>query len=208
MTAGTQKEFQHPFVIRLTHWINFLALGLMVFSGLRIYNASPLFSFAFPEYLTMGGWLAGARQLHFFAMWVFVLNGSFYFLYNVISHHGRKTTLFRGSDIRGIFPMILYYLRVRKEHPPQEKYNALQKLAYTLIPLVAFGAMLSGVAIYWPVQWGFLTRMLGGYDYARGWHFLFMAALVLFFFGHIVMVVIAGWHNFLSMFTGWKKKPG
>jgi len=207
MTVATQKEFQHPFVIRLTHWINFLALGLMVFSGLRIYNASPLFSFAFPEYLTMGGWLAGARQIHFFAMWVFVLNGSFYFLYNILSRHGRKTTLFRGSDVRGIFPMILYYLRVRKQHPPQEKYNPLQKLAYTLIPFVALGAILSGIAIYWPVQWGFFTKLLGGYDYARGWHFFFMAALVLFFFGHILMVIIAGWSNFFSMITGWKKNP-
>jgi thiosulfate reductase cytochrome b subunit len=199
------KEFHHPFIIRATHWINFVALGIMVSSGLRIYNASPIFSFKIPADLTLGGWLGGARQWHFFAMWLFVLNGMIYVFYNIISSHGRRTTLFNSSDVGGVLPMILYYLRIRKDHPPQKKYNALQKLAYTVIPLLALGAIITGVAIYWPVQWSGITKFFGGYDTARVWHFLFMAGLVGFFFSHIVMVAIAGWANFWSMITGWKK---
>ena len=205
MPRTVYKEFHHPVVIRLTHWINFIALGIMVLSGLRIYNASPVFAFKIPEDLTLGGWLAGARQWHFFAMWILVVNGIVYILYNIISKHGRTTTLFRISDAGGIVPMIQYYLRLRKEHPPQKKYNALQKLAYTVIPLVACGTVLTGIGIYWPVQWAAVTKFFGGYDIARVWHFVFMAMLVLFFFGHIVMVALAGWNNFVSMISGWRK---
>lgn len=201
------KEFHHPLIIRLTHWINAVALLVMITSGLRIYNASPLFGFFFPRNLTLGGWLGGARQFHFFAMWVFAANGIIYILYNTISRHGRKTTLFNGGDISGILPMIKYYLRIRKDHPPQKKYNPLQKLAYTSIPLAGLGSIVSGIAIYWPVQFSSITAMLGGYEYARGWHFIFTAAFVFFIAGHLVMVAIAGWQNFLSMITGWRKFP-
>lgn len=200
-----QKEYQHPFFIRASHWINFLALAMMVASGLRIYNASPIWGFTIPADFTLGGWLAGARQWHFFAMWILVANGTIYVLYNLLTRHGRRTTLFGRPDVRGILPMILYYLRTRKKHPESGKYNALQKLAYTLVPLVALIALLSGLAIYWPVQLRVIAGLFGGYDAARVWHFLVMAALVLFFIGHLFMVALAGWNNFLSMITGWKK---
>jgi thiosulfate reductase cytochrome b subunit len=201
----TSREYQHPFIIRVTHWLNFPALGIMVLSGLRIYNASPIWGFHIPAALTFGGWLAGARQWHFFAMWILTANGILWVVYNIVSRHGRKTTLFSKSDLGGILPMILYYLRIRKEHPPVKKYNALQKLAYSTVPLAAAGAVASGIAIYWPVQFSPVASIFGGYDTARVWHFIFMAALVLFFGGHILMVVIAGWSNFVSMISGWKK---
>ena len=200
-----KREYEHPLIIRVTHWVNFIALGIMVTSGLRIYNASPVFQFKIPEMFTLGGWLAGARQWHFFAMWLFVVNGAIWILYNIFSKHGRMTTLFGKSDIRGVLPMIKYYFRIQKQHPFFKKYNSLQKLAYTSIPLAGLGAILTGIAIYWPVQFSWITSLFGNYDVARTWHFLFMAALVLFFVGHIIMVVIAGWSNFFSMITGWKK---
>ncbi len=205
-----RKEFQHPFIIRCTHWVNVIALAIMVTSGLRIYNASPIWSFQIPAAFTFGGWLAGARQWHFFAMWLFAVNGVVWILYNIISKHGRMTTLFRTQDFSGLGPMILYYLRIQKVHPPVKKYNALQKLAYTTIPLAALGVILSGVAIYWPVQFQFVTRLFGSYDVARVWHFVCMSVLVLFFVGHLFMVVVSGWSNFLSIITGWKKaaEPG
>jgi thiosulfate reductase cytochrome b subunit len=205
MKKTYKKEFHHPFIIRLTHWINALSLGLMITSGLRIYNASPLFGFYFPDNLTLGGWLGGARQWHFFAMWIFVFNGLIYIFYNILSRHGRNTTLFRWKDISGIIPMIKYYLRIRKDHPPQKKYNSLQKLAYTFIPLAGLGSILTGMAIYWPVQLSFLTSLFGNYNTARVYHFVFTTAFVLFIIGHLLMVAIAGWYNFLSMITGWKK---
>ena len=200
------REYQHPFIIRFTHWLNFVALGIMVTSGLRIYNASPVFEFKIPSVLTLGGWLAGARQWHFFAMWLFLVNGMIWLLYNIMSKHGRQTTIFSINDINGVLPIIKYYLRVQKEHPPSIKYNSLQKAAYTTIPVAALGAILTGIAIYWPVQFKWITSLFGNYDSARAWHFMFMAVLVLFFFGHLFMVTISGWANFLSMITGWKNK--
>jgi Ni/Fe-hydrogenase b-type cytochrome subunit len=207
MKSGLQKEYHHPVFIRITHWVNAVALLIMVTSGWRIYNASPLFGFSFPDSITFGGWLAGARMWHFFGMWVFAINGVVYVLYNILTRHGRRTTIFRKSDVSGVLPMILYYLRIRKEHPPQKKYNALQKLAYTVVPLLALGGILSGIAIYWPVQFSGVTSLFGGYETARLWHFICMSALVLFFAGHLLMVAIAGWDNFLSMITGWRKVP-
>ncbi len=199
------REYHHPLIIRLTHWINFLALGIMVASGLRIYNASPIWDFIIPRNFTLGGWLAGARMWHFFGMWLFFINGAVWFLYTVLSRHGWRTTIFQKADVPGLLPMIRYYLRMRKEHPPVRKYNALQKLAYTGIPFVALGSVLSGMALYWPVQFSRIAWIFGGYDTARIWHFIFMAALVSFFAGHIVMVLIAGWWNFVSIITGWKR---
>ncbi|MBI5473773.1 MAG: cytochrome b/b6 domain-containing protein [Ignavibacteriae bacterium] len=203
--ARREKNYQHPLIVRVTHWMNFIALGIMVTSGLRIYNASPIWEFRIPENLTLGGWLAGARMWHFFGMWLFVLNGIIWVTYNVASKHGRNTTLFRSSDRLGIVPMIKYYLRLSKHHPPTTKYNSLQKLTYTLIPLLALGSVLSGIAIYWPVQFSLIAASFGGYDTARIWHFVFTAAFVLFFFGHLFLVAISGWSNFVSMITGWKR---
>ncbi len=203
----SEKEYQHPLLIRITHWLNAAALFIMISSGFRIYNASPLFNFTIPSVFTLGGWLAGARQWHFFAMWIFVFNGVMYVLYNITTRHGRRTTLFNKSDLSGVFPMIQYYLRIRKEHPPQKKYNALQKLAYTVVPLLALGSVLTGIGIYWPVQFSRFTALFGGYESTRVWHFLFTTALALFTLGHFFMVAIAGWDNFVSMITGWKKGP-
>jgi thiosulfate reductase cytochrome b subunit len=202
------REYLHPLIIRLTHWVNFIALGIMIASGLRIYNASPIWEFTIPASLTLGGWLGGARMWHFFGMWLFFLNGIVWVFYNILSRHGRNTTLFRTSDVGGLFPMIRYYLRVYKEHPPVRKYNALQKLTYTLMPLPGVGSVLTGIAIYWPVQFSLVTSLFGDYDSARVWHFVFTAAFVVFLFGHIFLVTISGWSNFISMITGWKRMTG
>jgi thiosulfate reductase cytochrome b subunit len=138
-------------------------------------------------------------------MWLFVINGIVWFLYNILSKHGRQTTIFSKNDVGGIVPMIKYYLRIRKEHPPIKKYNSLQKAAYTTIPFAALGVIMTGVAIYWPVQFKWITALFGNYDTARVWHFIFMAMLVLFFVGHLFMVVVSGWSNFVSIVTGWKR---
>jgi thiosulfate reductase cytochrome b subunit len=203
--ADKKKEFHHPLIIRFTHWINFVALGIMVTSGLQIYNASPILSFEFPSFMTLGGWLAGARMWHFFAMWILFLNGIIWVVYNIVTRHGRLTTIFRKEDIPGVLPMIQYYIRVRKEHPPVKKYNSLQKLAYSSVALLGIGSVMTGIAIYWPVQFGFVTAVFGGYNAARAWHFFFMLSIVFFFFGHIFMVGISGWSNFVSIITGWKR---
>ncbi len=198
-----KKVYFHPIIIRITHWVNFFALLIMVTSGLRIYNASPIFGdWTLPPIIQYGG-LAYARQWHFFAMWIFFINGTTWVLYNLLTRRGRTTTLFGRQDVKGVLPMIKYYLRIQKEHPFFRKYNALQKLAYTSVILIGLCVILTGISIYWPVQFGFVAAIFGGYDTARVLHFVFMAMLVLFFFGHLVMVTIAGWSNFLSIITGY-----
>ncbi|MEI8134659.1 MAG: cytochrome b/b6 domain-containing protein [bacterium] len=199
------KEYFHPLIVRITHWTNFVALSIMVASGLRIFNASPLFDYKFPKWILLGGWLGGARLWHFAAMWIFFMNGVIAVAFNIISKHGRNTTIFRKQDISGVLPMIKYYLRIQKDHPKYEKYNSLQKLAYTSTPFLAIGVTLSGIVMYLPVQASPLTWLLGGYEFARWLHFLFMASLVMFFLGHLFMVIISGWQNFWSMITGWKR---
>ncbi|MGA7161772.1 MAG: cytochrome b/b6 domain-containing protein [Bacteroidota bacterium] len=206
--APSNKEFHHPLLIRLTHWINFVALGIMVGSGLQIYNASPILSFSFPSIITIGGWLAGARMWHFFAMWILFTNGVVWVIYNIATRHGRRTTIFRKEDVPGVLPMIQYYLRIRKQHPRVKKYNSLQKLAYSSVAFLGVGSVVTGISIYWPVQFSIITAIFGGYDAARAWHFYFTLSFVFFFFGHIFMVIISGWSNFVSIITGWKKTVG
>jgi thiosulfate reductase cytochrome b subunit len=177
----------------------------MVMSGLQIYNASPLFAFDIPEVFTLGGWLAGARMWHFLGMWLFAVNGIVWVAYNVISRHGRTTTIVRKSDLPGILPMVKYYLRIQKVHPPVGKYNPLQKLTYTVIPILGLCSILSGIGIYLPVQFSRFSAIFGGYDQARVWHFVFTMLFLGFLAGHLVMVALAGWSNFVSMITGWKR---
>jgi thiosulfate reductase cytochrome b subunit len=206
-TGASHWYREHPFFIRVSHWINAAALGIMVTSGLRIYNASPIWEFTVPGAVTLGGWLAGARQWHFFGMWVLTINGVAYVAYNLVTRHGRETTLFGKRDVRALRPMILYYLRLRAEKPATGKYNALQKLAYTIIPLCGAGSILSGIAIYWPVQFSGVASVLGGYESARVVHFVCSTGFIFFTAGHLLMVTLAGWWNFLSMITGWKRVP-
>ncbi|MBV9772667.1 MAG: cytochrome b/b6 domain-containing protein, partial [Gemmatimonadetes bacterium] len=169
---------RHHWVVRLTHWVNVAALLVMVGSGLRIFNAYPRFarrggSFCCwpwegtgaPHWLTFGAWLGGARNWHFAAMWLLVLNGLLYL--GFIYLHGEWRTLApRRGDSRDAWQMVRFYLFLRRDHPRQGKYNALQKPAYFAMPLVGALIVLSGLSIWKPVQLGGLTALFGGYVWA------------------------------------------
>ena len=212
--AGPGGEKRHHAVVRVTHWVNAVALAVMAASGLRIFNAYPGFAprggtfccYPFegqpvPEWLTFGGWLAGARGWHFAMMWVLVVNGLVYLGWVYLHGEWRDLTPRKG-DLRDVREMIRFYLALRPDHPPQGKHNTLQKLSYFSIPVIAAVAVLSGIAIWKPVTLGWLTDLMGGYVWARYWHFLAMLGLVAFTVVHTVMVLAVDPYSMRAMITG------
>ena len=190
----------HPVVVRITHWINAFAVLLMVASGWKIYNASPLFeSFSFPEALTLGGWLAGALQWHFAAMWLLALNGLVYVVYGIVSGHFRRKLL--PISPRAVVQDVKQALRGKLAHDDLTVYNAAQRAAYLALILALALLVLSGLAIWKPVQLQELAALMGGYEGARLLHFFCMAAVVLIVIVHVVMVALVP-RTFPSMITG------
>ena len=197
--ARTQWVKVHPLVVRITHWVNAFAIFVMVASGWRIYNASPLFPFRIPNELTLGGWLAGALQWHFAAMWLLVINGVVYVTYGVVSGHFRRKLL--PITPRAIFHDVLEALRGKLAHEDLSVFNAAQRTAYLAIILCGVVLVLSGLAIWKPVQLQEITAIIGGYESARVVHFLAMALLVLIVLVHVVMVILVP-RTLPTMITG------
>lgn len=211
---------RHHWLVRLTHWANALLLVGLVASGLQIYNAYQRFgprdtpysvlnpvevvgsTAAAPEWARLGGWLAGGLNWHFALAWPFVLTGLAYLSYLLFSGEWRSL-LFRPKDVGPAMQMQLYYLRLRKEHPAQGKHNALQKLAYTSIFVLGALAVLTGFAIYKPVQLSWLTALFGGYELTRYWHFLTVWIFVAFTLLHVVLVFVVDPASIRAMITGW-----
>jgi len=190
----------HPLVVRITHWINALAILVMVASGWRIYNASPLFeSFTFPEALTLGGWLAGALQWHFAAMWLLALNGLVYVAYGIVSGHFRRKLLpiSPGAFLHDVSQA----LRGRLAHHDLSVYNAAQRAAYLVLIVALIVMILSGLAIWKPVQLQALAALMGGYEGARLLHFFAMSLVVFIVVVHVLMVVLVP-RTFPTMITG------
>jgi thiosulfate reductase cytochrome b subunit len=189
----------HPLVVRITHWVNVLAVLMMVTSGWRIYNASPLFDFTFPNGLTLGGWLAGALQWHFAAMWLLALNGLVYVAYGIVSGHFQRKLL--PVSPRAVLRDVRDALRGRLAHDDLSVYNAAQRAAYLALILLLAVLVLSGLAIWKPVQLQELAALMGGYEGARLVHFAAMAALVAIVVVHVVMVILVP-RTFPTMITG------
>jgi thiosulfate reductase cytochrome b subunit len=189
----------HPPIVRLAHWINALAILVMVASGWRIYNASPLFDFRIPNALTLGGWLAGALQWHFAAMWLLAANGVVYVLYGIASGHFKRKLL--PLTFAAVLRDVLAALRGRLAHGDLSVYNAAQRAAYVAIIVAGIVLVFSGLAIWKPVQLQALAALFGGYEGARLVHFAAMAVLVLLVLVHLVMVILVP-RTLPTMITG------
>jgi len=204
MTAETidtmpENAIIHPRWVRICHWVNALAVLVMIGSGWQIYNASPLFSFAFPGGITLGGWLAGALLWHFAGMWVFVLNGIIYVTLGIITGRFRRKLLpIRPAEVISDIGAALTF---KLAHDDLSHYNAVQKLLYSGVILAGIVIVLSGLSIWKPVQFQELTSLFGGYDTARYVHFLAMAAVVVFLVVHIALALIVP-KSLRAMITG------
>ena len=177
-----------PLWLRITHWVNVIAVVLMIMSGWRIYNASTLFDFQFAQHLTLGGWLGGALQWHFFAMWLLVGNGLVYLIFNITSK--RLFYKFFPLSPRMIARDLVKAARGKLVHDDLSQYNALQRAAYLLVLFDLLLLVLSGLVLWKSVQFGLLRELLGGYEAARYIHFFAMAFLVTFIIGHIAMALL------------------
>jgi thiosulfate reductase cytochrome b subunit len=178
----------HPLIVRVTHWVNAAAILIMVTSGWRIYNASPLFDFKVPNGFTLGGWLAGALQWHFAAMWLFVINLLVYLAYGIAS--GRFRLKFWPVTPRAVIRDSADFFRGRLSHADLSMYNAIQKTAYIGVILAMLVLIASGISIWKPVQFQEIAALMGGYEGARLVHFFAMGAVVLFVAVHIVMALL------------------
>ncbi len=212
-------EPKHPRAIRWSHWINVPVLAGMIWSGLLIYWANDvyriglgnvtLFKFfpdGFYKALHLEFRLAEGMAWHFFFMWFFAINGLLYVAYTLYSGYWRDLVPGRHT-FREAWQVLLHDLRLSKVEPPRRKFNGAQQTAYTTVILMGGGSLLTGLAIYKPVQFAWLTSLLGGYPMARWEHFWLTIGYVLFFLVHITQVIRAGWNNFRAMVMGYEVVP-
>jgi thiosulfate reductase cytochrome b subunit len=179
----------------------------MIWSGILIYWANPIY-LSPPdkvyEFFHLAYRLAEGMGWHFFLMWFFVGNGVLYLLYLMFSGEWRAICPAR-NDFKDAISVMLHDLGLRKDAPPTRgKYNAAQKIAYFFVLLMSAGSILTGLAIYKPVQLHALTLLLGGYEAARLEHFILMLGLVLFFAVHVIQVLRAGWNTLRAMVAGYE----
>ncbi len=214
--SEVKLEHKHPRAIRWFHWINFPVLTLMIWSGLLIYWAHDVYRVGigswtvfhfFPAWfydtLTVSGRLAEGMAWHFLLMWLFVINGLLYVVYTAISGEWRYLVPNRKSFGEAL-QVMLYDLHLSKVHPPPRKFNGAQQIVYSSIIVMGAGSVITGLAIYKPVQFSWLASLLGGYPAARWEHFWLAIGYVLFFFVHVGQVVKTGWNNFRAMVTGYE----
>lgn len=214
--------YKHPLAIRWLHWINFPLLAIMAWSGLLIYWANDVYRIgwgdrtilrffpdSFNQALNIPFRLAEGMSLHFTFMWLFMLNGLIYVTYLIISKEW-KHIIPRKNAFSDAWKVLLHNLRISRTSPVRNKYNAAQRLAYTVIIFLGLGLILTGFAIYKPVQLNWLCSILGGYEWARAEHFILTVLFVLFFIIHVIQVMLAGWNNFQAMVTGYESStiPG
>ena len=198
-------KLKHLVAIRWFHWINFPLLAIMVWSGAMIYWANQVYWIKFSEpvweKVNLAFRLAEGMAFHFFFMWLFAINGILYVLYTIVSGAWRELLPNRRTFIEAI-QVALHDLHLRREPPPQGKFNAAQRLAYTGIIVMGLFSLLTGLAIYKPVQFSWLTWLFGGYPMARFFHFWLTVGYVVFFVVHVGQVIKTGWNNFRAIVIG------
>jgi Ni/Fe-hydrogenase b-type cytochrome subunit len=204
-----RHRLEHPAVVRVCHWVFALSLLVLMGSGLEVLAAFPSFGeklpesdlFVPPSIVRIGGWLGGALQWHYTFAWVLAAAMLVYVAYQIVSDNGRQV-MFAPRDVRGVWPMARHYFLLGAKPPVTGTYNPLQKLAYSIALLLIVVGVVTGFALYKPVQLFWLVQAFGGFRLTRIWHFAAMCGLLAFIPGHVVMVALHGWRNFAGMWTG------
>ena len=184
----TSKQLIYPGWLRIMHWLNAIAVIVLMTSGWRIYNATSFLGFSIPNGITLGGWLGGAIQWHFAAMWILFVNGLLYLAFNLAT--GRLLRKFFPLSPKELVSDLLAALKGKLVHADPRHYNMVQRLAYLFVMLDSVLLVLSGLVLWQSVQFPLLRELLGGYEGARLVHFFAMAALAAFVAVHLVMVAL------------------
>ncbi len=190
----------HPLPLRAMHWINAIAIFIMIGSGWKIYNDDVIFGFLhFPDWLVIGKWAQYGLQWHFFGMWIFVLNGLAYLSYGIATGRFRRK-LFPIS-VRELFATIREALSFRLRHDDLTHYNAVQKILYLGVMLVGILIVISGLALWKPIQFTALAGLFGSFQTIRLVHFLCMSAIVAFILVHVTLALLVP-QSLVAMVTG------
>jgi thiosulfate reductase cytochrome b subunit len=199
----THAKKLHPAAIRIMHWTNAVAMFIMIGSGWKIYNDEVIFGWLhFPEYLTIGKWAQHGLQWHFLGMWILGLNGLAYLIYGFATGRFRRMLLpIRWSEL---LATIKDALHLRLSHADPTRYNTVQKMLYVGVICVGVLTVISGLAIWKPIQFSELLALFGSFQTARLVHFLCMSAIVLFVVVHITLALLVP-HALVSMITGGPK---
>jgi len=197
--AKPRRVTIHPLIVRLCHWINAVAMIVMILSGWAIHNADPIAPFVFPNAITLGGGLIGGLQWHFAAMWVLFVNGILYLVYGFVS--GRFARKLRPISLRDAVIDGIAALRGRLGHADLSVYNGVQRLLYAGVIALGVLVVASGLSIWKPVQFGWLTWLFGDFDVARIVHFAAMSGIVLFLLIHVAMSLLVP-RSLLAMIRG------
>jgi thiosulfate reductase cytochrome b subunit len=185
--AGRRTRPIHPLPLRLMHWLNVVAIVTLIGSGWEIYDASPFLPFTFPQWMTIGGWLGGAIAWHLAAIWLLMVNGLAYLIWGVASGHFRRKLL--PVSPRGVVHDMWQAMRFRLPHEVGV-YNSVQRLLYLGVILLGILAVLTGLAVWKPIQLWPLSDLFGGFFISRVIHFIAMAGIVLFILTHVLLVAL------------------
>lgn len=197
-----EKVYVHALFVRVFHWVNALGITLMIMSGWRIYNASPLFDFKFPSGITLGGWLGGALQWHFAAMWLLVINLLIFVIVGFATGHFRRR--FMPVSPSTVLGDMTKALKGKLPHS-DTTYNAVQKAAYIGVLLAIVLTIVSGAVVWKPVQFQELGLLMGGYEGARLVHFFGMTVICAFIVLHLTLVLLVP-STLIPMIIGWARK--
>ena len=190
----------HPLPVRIMHWVNAVAMLIMISSGWKIYNDDVLLGWLhFPEALTLGHWAQHGLQWHFFGMWILVLNGLAYLTYGLVT--GRFRHMLFPIRWREFLNDMFDAVHFRLTHDDPTHYNAVQRLLYIGILLVGVLIVITGLVLWKPIQFSELTALLGGFQTVRVIHFLCMSAIVLFLIVHVTLALLVP-RTLVAMVTG------